>query len=169
MSRRNGLLSGVVAVLVGAGCLAQMQAERTDRMQKVANARATTYSLPRNQVWSALYSAIAEECNITRESESRGYLETAWKQESSSMRWKVDAEVVGEGAVRIVIKVLTEKRSRPGAYDAQLGRTVYGAWSDWATGSNWTRKENAFHVKVWGALGGKLEHSAVEALQQQGK
>lgn len=169
MSKRGRWLSGVVALLVGAGCLAQTQAVRTDRRQKTANARSATYSLPRNQVWSALYSAVAEGCSITRESESRGYLETSWKQEHSDRRWKVNAEVVGEGPVRIVIKVQMEKRSRPSTYNAKTGLIEYGEWSGWSAGANWTKKEDELYVKVWEALGGTLEHSAVDALQEQSR
>lgn len=168
MSRRTvGLLLLATAAPWVSGCFAEWSAARVDTRRKIETARSATYKLPRNQVWSALYSLVVEGYEIARERESRGYLETSWKQDRDDVRSKVDAEVVGEETSRVVIKVVKQGRSRSSRYDPQTFKTVHGPWSDWSDVGRWEKKEDELYVKLWEALGGKLEESAVEALKMQ--
>lgn len=168
MSRRNVDLPLVAVVLMSvSGCFAEMRAARIDRERRIESARSATYRLPRKQVWSALYSLVAEGYQITRESESRGYLETEWRQDDADRKSKVEAETVGEDIIRVVIRVHTQTRSRSSRFDPQTFETIYGPWSDWSAAEPWTERKNELYVKLWKSLGGKLEESAVEALKIQ--
>ncbi len=54
-----------------------------------------TYDKPQKEVWNALYTVIKDEYqNITKESESRGYIEA--KHEEQYFKSYISAEVLGE-------------------------------------------------------------------------
>jgi uncharacterized lipoprotein len=118
---KKQLLVALVALAGLSGCAAMAAHQK-----KIDTARSACYQLPEPEVYKELYSVVAAEYKITRESESRGFIETDWKEETigdTTYRRKAEAEVVGGSCVRVVIKLTGEevdtKTGASGTYDAR--------------------------------------------------
>jgi len=118
--------------------------------EKARVARSATYNLPKKRVWAALYALVVADYEIKRESESRGYIETDWRDDSDMRKSQLEAELVGDDTIRVVIKVQTQARSRK--FDWNQMKNVITEWSEV---HRWTEKEDELYVKLWEQLQGE--------------
>ncbi len=157
MKRSTGLsLIAATFMLLGFGCLEspEVRAARLEQQrlmaQKARRARSATYNLPKNRVWAALYALVLADYEIKRESETRGYIETDWRDDSDMRKSQLEAEVVGDDTIRVVIKVQTQARSRK--FDWSQMKDVI---TEWSGVHRWTEKEDELYVKLWEQLQGE--------------
>ena len=91
---------------VGCGPSPEAIIRRKAYEDTVNMAKSIRYRCSNKEVWSALYSVIAQEFPITKESETRGYIETDWKlipaDEPKNVR--VIAEILGDSLFRVIIR-----------------------------------------------------------------
>ena len=157
MKRSTGLsLIAATVIPLGFGCgeSPEVRAARLEQQrllsEKVRRARSATYNLPKKRVWAPLYALVVADYEIKRESESRGYIETDWRDDSDMRKSQLNAEVVGDDTIRVVIKVQTQERSRK--FDWDQMKKVITAWTEV---HRWTEKEDELYVKLWEALQGE--------------
>lgn len=101
-----GVLVGIL--LLSIGCPSKEEIARKKEYEAdVYKARSIRYRCDYQEVWNAIFSIVAENYSIMRESESKGYIETDWKVSESwgyRHRRKVNVEVLGDSLYRVVIR-----------------------------------------------------------------
>lgn len=98
----------VAIALFAASACAALAAQQ----KAVEAARSATYQMPPQDVYQETYALLSGSYAIAKESESRGYIETEWKEDADldgqPTRTRVTAEVLGEDRVRVVLRVTVE-------------------------------------------------------------
>ncbi|MDD5531004.1 MAG: hypothetical protein PHX21_13385 [bacterium] len=127
------------------GCATSQEeiARQKQYQADVYKAKSIRYRCSHKEIWSAVYSIIAEKFQIVKESESRGYIESDWKTNDdwsnslagSHSREKVTADVLGDSIYRVTFRCPCQYKPKDGNWedkddDEQLADKFYSSLYD---------------------------------------
>ena len=107
-----------------------------------------SYDKPQKDVWSALYTIVKNEYpNITKESESRGYIEA--KQDEQYFKSNLSAELLGDSPNLKVSISIIEYYKTPTSYTPLT-------YSDWMPAETDTKRFK-LQMKLYEAINGDID------------
>ncbi|MDD5529818.1 MAG: hypothetical protein PHX21_07285 [bacterium] len=133
MGRSVLLVIGIVVSFLG--CSSKLSQERTHKKtydNSVYKVRAALYRCPYKEVRNAVYSIVAEQFSITKETE--GHIEADYKPVNIQQRVRVIVEILGDSLYRVAIRCPCQKESKIMEKVPDTTKTSfhleYKAWKD---------------------------------------